>query len=60
MRYAEIIDRAPIKEQASSGSTSAASVATVVGGLGTGFDPNGHKGIYQDTGKKKKQPLLRR
>lgn len=49
-----------LHENATAGSTSAASVATVVGGLGTGFDPNGHKGIYQDVGKKKKQPLIRR
>lgn len=58
MRYAEIIQA--IKENATSGSTSAASVATCVGGLGTGFDPNGHKGIYQDKPKKKKTPLIRR
>lgn len=60
MRYAEIVNRSPVKENATSGSTSAASVATVVGGLGAGFDPNGHKGIYQDQSKKKKQPLIKR
>lgn len=29
------------------GATTASSVATVVGGLGAGFDPNGHKGVYE-------------
>ena len=49
MRWSEII------ESATCGATGAASVATVVGGLGAGFDPNGDKGIYQ---KAKKKPLL--
>lgn len=59
MRYAEIIQA--IKENATAGATSAASIAVVPGGLGSGFDPNGHKGIYQDSQKKKrKAPLIRR
>jgi hypothetical protein len=49
-------------ESASAGATGAASVATVVGGIGSGFDPNGDKGIYQDTksDSKKKKPLILR
>lgn len=58
MKFSDIV-RA-IKENATAGATSAASIATSVGGLGTGFDPNGHKGIYQGNGKKKKAPLIRR
>ena len=49
MRYYEIIGKTKVKENASSGATGAASVATVVGGLGAGFDPKGHKGIYQNS-----------
>jgi hypothetical protein len=56
MRWKEIIG-----ENATAGATSAASVATVVGGLGSGFDPNGHKGIYQGAKKKKeKKPVVLR
>ncbi len=51
--------RALTKENATSGSTSAASVATVVGGLGAGFDPNGDQGIYA-TKKPKKSSIIRR
>lgn len=51
MRYSEIVGKPKIKETASSGATGAASVATVVGGLGAGFDPNGDKGIYQSSTK---------
>jgi hypothetical protein len=45
-------------ENATSGATSAASIATSTAGtgkgaIGVGFDPNGNKGIYQ--GKLKKQ-----
>jgi hypothetical protein len=54
MRWKEII------ENASAGATGSASVATVVGGLGAGFDPNGDKGIYQKTPKIKKPLLIRR
>lgn len=58
MKFSDIIKA--IKENATAGGTSAASIATSVGGIGTGFDPNGHKGIYQDKPKKKKAPLIRR
>lgn len=58
MKFSDIIKA--IKENATAGATSAASVATSVGGIGTGFDPNGHKGIYQDSKKKKKSPLIKR
>lgn len=45
-------------ESASAGATGAASVATVVGGLGAGFDPDGDwRSIY---GKKKKKPVVLR
>lgn len=44
-------------ESATGGATSTASVATVVGGLGAGFDPDGHdKSIYS----KKKPRIIRR
>ena len=49
MRWKEIV------ESASAGATGSASVATVVGGLGAGFDPNGHHGIYQQA---KKKPIV--
>ena len=48
---------AALHESASSGATGAANVATVVGGLGTGFDPKGDRGIY---GKKKPAIIKRR
>lgn len=50
-----------LQENATAGATSAASVATAttaVGGIGVGFDPNGHKGIYEKNPKKK--PLVLR
>lgn len=55
-------DTLDLNETASSGGTSAGSVATAVGGLGAGFDPNGHQGIYQDSKKKskKKDNIIRR
>ncbi len=53
------LHREGVVETASSGSTSAASVATVVGGLGAGFDPNGDKGIYA-TKKPKRTAIMRR
>lgn len=56
MRWKEIIQ---IKES-DGGTTSSASVATVPGALGAGFDPNGDKGIYQKSPKKKKPIVLRR
>jgi hypothetical protein len=53
MRWSEIVGT-PILETASSGATGAGSVATSVGGIGAGFDPNGHKGIYDAAEKKRK------
>jgi hypothetical protein len=48
-----------LQENASAGATSAASVATSVGGLGGGFDPNGHaRSIYPDPKGKPKKPML--
>ena len=45
-----------MNESASSGATGAANVATVVGGLGAGFDPDGEwRSVY---GKKKKKPAV--
>jgi len=44
-----------LDESASSGATGAASVATVVGGLGAGFDPDGDHGVYA-----KKPVMIRR
>jgi hypothetical protein len=48
-----------VNESASSGATSVASVATSVGGLGSGFNPSGDRGIYQ-TKKRKKSVIARR
>jgi hypothetical protein len=48
---------AALHESASSGATGVANIATAVGGLGTGFDPKGDRGIY---GKKKPIVLKRR
>jgi hypothetical protein len=50
MRWAEIIN-----ETASAGASAAGSVATSIGGIGAGFDPNGHKGIYDAAERKKKR-----
>ena len=44
-----------VVESATSGATGAASIATVTGGLGVGFDPHGDKGIYQNTKHKSKK-----
>jgi hypothetical protein len=44
---------AKLDESASSGATGAANIATAVGGLGTGFDPKGNRGIYS-----KKKPVV--
>lgn len=56
-----------LPENATSGATSAASIATNVAGtgagaIGVGFDPNGHKGIYQGKPSKKSKsaPILKR
>ncbi len=43
-----------MRESASGGATGSASIASVVGGLGAGFDPSGDHGIYS----KKKKPLM--
>ena len=46
-------------ESASAGATGAANVATVVGGLGAGFDPDGDwRSVYGS--KKKKKPIMLR
>lgn len=62
MRAIDILSEAAHKEifeHASSGGTGAGNVATAVGGLGAGFDPNGHHGVYEEPKKKKsKKPLL--
>lgn len=58
MNIKDIVGIRNVHENATSGATGAASVATVVGGLGVGFDPNGDKGIYSDTKPKKQKPLL--
>lgn len=54
MRWSEIIN-----ETSSAGATSSGNIATVTSGtgkgaIGVGFDPNGHKGIYDSAEKKKK------
>lgn len=53
MRWSEIIN-----ETSSAGSTAAGNIATSVsgnGGIGAGFDPNGHKGIYDQAEKRKRK-----
>jgi hypothetical protein len=68
MRWNEIVN-----ETSSSGGTGAGCVATATGttgkgAIGVGFDPNGHKGIYDAAEKKKKRksvetaiiPLIKR
>lgn len=62
MRANEILSEAKLNEFASSGGTSAGSVATAVGGLGAGFDPNADHGIYEKDKKKKakKSTVIRR
>ena len=52
MRWNEIIGTT-IVETASAGASASGSVATSVGGIGAGFDPNGHKGIYDAAERKK-------
>jgi hypothetical protein len=61
MRYYEIIGNdKKIIETASPGSSSAGNVATVVGGLGAGFDPTGDwRSVYSKT-KKPKTLLIKR
>ena len=54
MRWSEIVE-SKIVETSSAGATAAGSVATSVGGIGAGFDPNGHKGIYDAAEKKRKR-----
>ena len=54
MRWMEITGT-PITETCSAGATGSGSVATSVGGIGAGFDPNGHKGIYDTVIRRKKR-----
>lgn len=53
MKWSEVIN-----ETSTAGATAAGNVATSVsgnGGIGAGFDPNGHKGIYDGSEKRKKR-----
>lgn len=50
MRWKEIVS-----ETATAGVSASGNVATSVGGIGAGFDPNGHKGIYDAAERKKKR-----
>lgn len=58
MRWSEIVN-----ETATAGATGSGNIATVVGNggkagggaIGAGFDPNGHKGIYDAAERKKKR-----
>ncbi|MNK29863.1 hypothetical protein D3C87_482660 [compost metagenome] len=56
MKASEILSEAHMKvlEHASGGGSSAGGIATVVGGLGAGFNPNADHGIYGENPKKKK------
>lgn len=58
MRWNEIVN-----ETSSAGGTSAGCVASATGttgkgAIGVGFDPNGHKGIYDSAEKKKKRKAV--
>lgn len=58
MRWSEIVN-----ETASCGATGSGNIATIPGNggaagkgaIGAGFDPNGHKGIYDAVERKKKR-----
>jgi hypothetical protein len=57
MRWNEIVG-APVVETATAGATGSGNVATSIGGpkkgaIGAGFDPTGHKGIYDAAERKK-------
>lgn len=58
--YANRHDYDDLSENATSGSTSCGSVATVTGALGSGFDPSGHDRSIYGKPKKKKPIILRR
>lgn len=65
MKASEILSESAHKEifeHASGGASGAGNVATSIGGIGAGFDPDGHKGIYDSAEKKKakKATILRR
>jgi hypothetical protein len=62
MRWNEIVEN-KVNETATAGATGSGNVATVPGGrgaagkgaIGAGFDPSGHKGIYDAAERKKKR-----
>ena len=57
----DVVPTDALSENATTGATSAASIAVVPGALGAGFDPNGDWGIYQgQKNKKEAKPLLLR
>lgn len=59
MRFSEIDPTfLRLVEHGSAGGTASGNVATAVGGLGGGFDPNGHHGIYEKPKKKSKKPTV--
>lgn len=63
MRYYEILEKhnndLALSETASAGSSSAGGIATVIGGLGAGFDPNGEwRSIYSKKNQNKKKAML--
>jgi predicted kinase len=55
-----ILKDSKISEHSSSGSTASSNVATNVGGIGVGFDPEGDFGVYPKPKKKKTEILIRR
>lgn len=62
MRWSEIVET-KVTETATAGATASGNIATVPGAggkagggaIGAGFDPNGHKGIYDAAERKKKR-----
>lgn len=62
MRWSEIVET-KVVETATAGATASGNVATLPGNggaagkgaIGAGFDPNGHKGIYDAAERKKKR-----
>lgn len=53
------LEKKSFKENATTGATSAASIATLPGAIGAGFDPDGDYGVYPKP-KKDKMVILRR
>lgn len=59
MRLVELLEDTIIHETATAGATGAGAVASVPGGLGAGFDPDGDwRSIYPKSKKKKSKKSI--